>query len=211
MHSMGGIVIHGEENAVPIRAVWQEAFFTDPGKIKGKMIRIKKATEEEYEKVRQFYHDVIHMLETLPYTPGWKVGIYPSDAYLQESISRGELMIGFLEDQIVTAMIVNHAWNESYEKADWPMKAGPEEITVIHALGVRPDFGGRGIAKEMVSWVMEHAGEHHQSVIRLDVLEGNLPAERLYAGLGFQYIDTLQMYYEDTGWTNYKLFEYPLR
>lgn len=44
--------------------------------------------------------------------------------------------------------------------------------------------------------------------IRLDVLEGNIPAERAYLKMGFQYLDTIQMFYEDTGWTNYKAFEY---
>ena len=43
---------------------------------------------------------------------------------------------------------------------------------------------------------------------RLDVLEGNTPAERLYTGFGFRYMATLKMYYEDTGWTNFMLYEY---
>lgn len=30
------------------------------------------------------------------------------------------------------------------------------------------------------------------------------------AGVGFRYMDTLQMYYKDTGWTDYKLYEYAL-
>lgn len=44
--------------------------------------------------------------------------------------------------------------------------------------------------------------------IRLDVLEGNIPAENLYRGFGFQYMATLEMCYEDTGWINFKLYEY---
>ena len=46
--------------------------------------------------------------------------------------------------------------------------------------------------------------------MRLDVLEGNVPAERLYEGFGFRYLATMPMFYEDTGWTNYELYEYPL-
>ena len=45
---------------------------------------------------------------------------------------------------------------------------------------------------------------HH----RLDVLEGNLPAEKSYVKVGFEYVGTVPMFYEDTGWTNYKAFEY---
>ena len=43
--------------------------------------------------------------------------------------------------------------------------------------------------------------------IRLDVLKGNLPAEKVYLKMGFRYVDTLPMYYEDTGITDYKAFE----
>ena len=43
-----------------------------------------------------------------------------------------------------------------------------------------------------------------------DVLGGNIPAENLYRGLGFQYLATLQMYYENTGWTAFRLYEYVL-
>lgn len=42
------------------------------------------------------------------------------------------------------------------------------------------------------------ARDRQQKVIRLDVLKGNLPAKKLY---------TLPMCYEDTGWTDYELYE----
>ena len=60
----------------------------------------------------------------------------------------------------------------------------------------------------MVRKAIELARETGMKAIRLDVLENNYPAENLYIGFGFQYRDTLKMYYEDTGWTNFKLFEY---
>lgn len=45
-------------------------------------------------------------------------------------------------------------------------------------------------------------------LIRLDVLGENVPAEKAYTKMGFQYLDTIQMFYEDTGWTDYKVFEF---
>ncbi len=60
----------------------------------------------------------------------------------------------------------------------------------------------------MVQQVIKMAHESHIKTIRLDVLEGNIPAEKLYTKMGFVYLDTIQMFYEDTGWMNYKLFEY---
>ena len=60
----------------------------------------------------------------------------------------------------------------------------------------------------MVRKVMDMARNNQIKSIRLDVLEGNLPAEKAYMKIGFVYLDMVQMYYEDTGWTNYKVYEF---
>ena len=39
---------------------------------------------------------------------------------------------------------------------------------------------------------------------------GNVPAERLYAGQGFERRGTVRMFYADTGCTDYGLYEYLL-
>ena len=141
---------------------------------------------------------------------GWKKDIYPSPGFLKTSIVNGELLIGMVENKVVAAMVLNHQCNEGYREFGWPTKVLDSEITVIHALGVHPKSKGKGYAKQMVNKAFEVAKRNRQKVIRLDVLEGNIPAERLYEGLGFKYMHTLKMFYEDTGWTNYRLYEYVL-
>lgn len=59
----------------------------------------------------------------------------------------------------------------------------------------------------MVKEVIRIAGERHQRAIRLDVLNGNMPALKLYESMGFEHRRTTQMFYEDTGWTDYLLYE----
>lgn len=175
------------------------------------MLEIRKADEYEYKKIRKFYHSLIDMMENAEFHPGWEKEVYPSDVYLKESLANGELFVGVCGEEIVTAMILNHESNESYDKIDWPTPAAPEEIMIIHALGVLPTYAGKGFAKRMTLFALDYAKKTAQKVVRLDVLGGNTPAERLYPGLGFSYVDTIQMYYEDTGWTDFLLYEYPIK
>ncbi len=175
-----------------------------------KYMIIRKAVEDEYEKIRAFYHSLIDEMNLLPYGAGWIKDVYPSREMIRSRIDAGEYYIVEEEGSIAGAMIVNHSFNEGYRKFDWPTKAEDHEVTVIHALGVHPRYSGKGVAKQMVGFVIKKAKEEGQKAIRLDVLKGNLPAERLYSGLGFKYLHTLKMYYDDTDWTDYELYEYAL-
>ena len=57
----------------------------------------------------------------------------------------------------------------------------------------------------------ETAEKEQAKTIRLDVLEGNLPAEKAYLKMGFQYCGTVKMFYPDTGLADYRLFDLKIR
>lgn len=107
-------------------------------------------------------------------------------------------------------MIVSCEYNESYDGAPWSVDAADEELLVVHALGVRPSFAGQCIAQAMTEYAIRLGREAGMKTIRLDVLKGNIPAERAYRKVGFAYCRTACMFYEDTGWTEFDLFEYIL-
>lgn len=174
------------------------------------IVQIVKANEDQYEAVRSFYHSLIDALKGSRYDIGWEKDIYPAPEFLKESIESGELYICTGDKHIAGAMVLNHRCNDGYRKFQWQTKAAENEILIIHALGVHPAYSGKGYAKAMVRKAFEIGASTHQKAIRLDVLAGNVPAEKLYTGLGFKYMDTLKMYYEDTGWTDYELYEYVL-
>lgn len=174
------------------------------------MLHIRQAREEEFQRVRGFYHILIDEMQSARYKPGWEKEVYPSDEYLLDSIADQTLYIGEWDGEIAAAMIVNHKSNEGYRNITWGVDAAEEEVTVIHALGVLPVHGGKGLGKAMVREALSLAKADGQKAVRLDVLAGNLPAEKLYTGLGFQYRGTVTMFYEDTGWTDFLLYEYPL-
>lgn len=171
-------------------------------------MQIRKAEIQEYHKVREFYYTLTDAMKDAEYGPGWKKDIYPSQEFLRGSIESGELYIGECDGKIIACMVLNHESNEGYQKVQWSVEANDSEVFVIHALGVHPAFSGKGVAKQMVRSVIELAQANQIKTIRLDVLKGNLPAEKAYTKIGFVCLDTIPMYYEDTGWTDYEVFEY---
>lgn len=171
---------------------------------------IRRAAPEELETVRRFYHEVTDGLEGAEFSPGWKKDIYPSVEDLQEALEKQQLYVGELDGVPAAAMTVNHDSNEGYRGIAWPSGAGEDEAILIHALGVLPGLTRQGLGRQMVETVMALGRARGCRALRLDVLAGNLPAEKLYTGLGFVYVDSREMYYADTGWTKYDLYEYCL-
>lgn len=172
------------------------------------MLQIRQANHDDYNRIREFYYSLIDAIENEEYKPGWKKDTYPKQEFLLKSIEDKELYVGEVEEQMVSCMVANHNYNSEYNSVKWAVEAKDTELLVIHALGVHPAFSGRGIAKQMIQKAIETAREKNMKTIRLDVLDGNLPAEKTYIKAGFVYRDMVRMFYEDTGWTNFKLFEY---
>lgn len=173
-------------------------------------MQIVKASEDRFEEVRTFYHDMIDAMKTAVFDTGWKKDIYPAPEFLRDSIRAGELYITVEEDRIIGSMVLNHACNESYAGCQWPTEARPEEVTVVHALAVLPACGRRGIGRQMMEFAINMARKNGQKAVRLDVLPENFPAKGLYESLGFTYLHTLKMYYENTGWVAFELYELAL-
>ena len=66
---------------------------------------------------------------------------------------------------------------------------------------------GKGIGKVVVENIVYLARTEHKKAVRLDVLGACKSAERLYISCGFKFVEAKEMYYEDTGWTEFKMFE----
>ena len=112
--------------------------------------------------------------------------------------------------RIAASMVVNHKCNEEYRDVAWPEPLPMGEYVVIHMLGVHSDFAGMGFGRQMVQYAIRLARETGNKAVRLDMLKGNLPAQHLYEGLGFHYVDSLKLYYENTGRTDFDFYEYRL-
>lgn len=168
---------------------------------------LQKATTDDFERVRNFYWNLIDEMRGQTNTVGWKKGIYPSDAFLKESLEKGELFV-FIKDELLCAcVILNSSCNDGYNDVAWKHNYLSDEILIPHALGVSPCMQKQGIGTILVNEILQFAKQTNKKAVRLDLLGGNIAAERLYTKCGFQFVETKTMYYEDTGWTEFRLYE----
>lgn len=76
-----------------------------------------------------------------------------------------------------------------------------------HALAVSSSGQGKGIGRYFMGEILKLAKAEKKKAVRLDILGTNTAAERLYKGCGFHFVQAKDMFYEDTGWTEYKMYE----
>ncbi len=89
-----------------------------------------------------------------------------------------------------------HVWEEDGRIAGFSQisRRGSTDTWYISAVGVHPDFRRRGIAQRLVESAIEFVQKRNGRRLLLDVIEGNVPATRLYSKLGFEnYTSSLQL------------------
>ena len=168
---------------------------------------IKKADTNDFEKVMEFYYNLIDSMQNAEFKVLWKKDVYPTEQFIHNSIINNELIIAIIDHAIMGSMIMNHNAADDYSKIQWKIAAERNEVMIIHALAISSEQQGKGMAKKMVKYCMEYCRENKIKAIRLDVLNQNKPAHHLYTKMGFAYIDKIQLYYEDTGLTDFVLYE----
>ena len=109
------------------------------------------------------------------------------------------------DEKVAACVIANDEKVEGYADAPWQVDS--DDIIVLHVLAVHPDHRGKGLARRLVENVIEQERKVGKKALRLDVIENNTTAEKLYQKLSFQYIQTKTLYYDVVGEMTFKLYE----
>ena len=148
---------------------------------------IRKACAGDVDVAAQIYEALFDQEDAGQSATNWQRGVYPTRTTAQQAQENGWLYV--MEDEageICASMILNHEQPACYQEAAWSVPAAPAKVLVLHTLCVDPSCAGRGLGKEMVRFLLEHAREIGMHAIRLDTWKGNAPARSLYEGLGFR-------------------------
>lgn len=171
---------------------------------------IRKACISDFDTVTSFYDEVIDELKNLRHHPDWKKGIYPNRNLIENLISRNVLYLAEEKGSISGAFVLDENSNSEYCSVKWSTDAAMDECLVIHLFAVRIKERGKGTADMLLAHAVREASDAGRKAVRLDVLVGNNTADRFYLRNGFKYIDTISMYYEDTGTVMFNMYEYAI-
>lgn len=105
-------------------------------------MNFQKASETDFRMIQKFYWDVtdhIHENKTKNEKLGWEKGVYPLEAYIQSSISKG-LYTLTENDVLYVCVILDSNQSEGYEGCSWSILFDNSEVLIPHSLAVNPVF-----------------------------------------------------------------------
>ena len=85
----------------------------------------------------------------------WRRDIYPSKKEIVKDIRHHELYVLEKDNKIIGAMVLNHEYDECYNKLSWQIFADDDEVLILHRLCIHPQY--RGCGKFLIKQAIEIA------------------------------------------------------
>ena len=133
------------------------------------MIKVKAAEPAQLPEVYRFYQEICEALKGAEYSPLWVYGAHPSEESLKQAVEQQTMHLAWQGARIASAVVLEES------PAGW----------WLHLLAVHPAFRGQNLGGELLTRMADLARARGGTTLLLDVVEGNLPAIRLYERLGF--------------------------
>ncbi|MCI1290513.1 MAG: GNAT family N-acetyltransferase [Lactobacillus sp.] len=170
-------------------------------------MEIRPAKLSDLPAICAFYEQVCQQQANDEYGADWHWGIYPSKQGLQSALTDNFVIIGLINGQIVSAAVLTKGEDPAYSHVHWLTHAANSAVTVLHLFAVDKASRGQGVSKQMLSWMCQFAKQQGFTIMHLDVMKGNLPAQKAYEHFGFKFVEEALITYQDDGETPALLYE----
>lgn len=171
---------------------------------------MKQCEPGDIPRMLEFYQLVIRETEEMSQHARWEYGKHPTKEMIENYVKQGMMYYLDKGKEIAASVVVTPFQTSEYHSVNWQIVPKDNEVAVVHLLAVNPHYQKHGYAKEIMREVIDSAKRTWMKAVRLDTLECNKPAHRLYESLGFRKRDTRHWYAENTGWFDFDLYEYCL-
>ena len=117
--------------------------------------------------------------------PQWDE-IYPDKAILEEDITKNQMYIGKIDNEIAVCFTLSEECDEEYKNGKWQYPDA--KFNVIHRLCVNPEFQNKGIATKTMKYIENLSKSQGYDVIRLDCFTLNPYSQKLYNKAGYSIV-----------------------
>lgn len=147
---------------------------------------IRKATENDIDRVERLYDEIHTAEEEQKQTIGWVRGLYPTRATAELARSREDLFVLEEDGEIRGCGIINGIQDPSYRDGNWSRAVPNNRVCVLHTLVISPQWGGRGYGRQFLGFYESYAADHGCTALRLDTNEKNQVARKMYQKHGYR-------------------------
>jgi len=110
---------------------------------------------------------------------------YPNIEILQNDISKGNLFVAELKNEIIGIVALSPSFPKQYEAIPWKYKS--KMANSIHRFAVSPKKKDPNLAKKLIYFVEDLSRKQGYDVIRLDTYSKNTIANKFYSKMGYKY------------------------
>lgn len=116
---------------------------------------------------------------------------YPGEKEYAGDIAKRQLFVETDENDTVRGvMCLNDDFPEAYEGLRW--KTSPPSMC-IHRIAVNTACRNAGVARSLFAFAAQYARQKGIRSIRLDTFSRNMPAQRLFVRMEYEYVDDIYM------------------
>lgn len=171
-------------------------------------MELRLAKKTDFERLASFYKFVISETKDMEKYCRWIYGLHPTDEMIKKYIEENAMYYMEEDEEISGAVAVTPSQGQDYHSVKWSMNLKNDEVAVVHILCVNPKKQKCGLAKKIMQLVIDLARKQNKKAVRLDAINCNTPAHRLYESLGFRKCDVKNWHASNLGFMDFFLFEY---
>ncbi|MFD2563420.1 GNAT family N-acetyltransferase [Aquimarina rubra] len=109
---------------------------------------------------------------------------YPTRSRFQKDIELEELYILEEEHLIKGIIVITELMDDEYIPVQW--LTDNQNNLYIHRLAVHPDYWGKGLAQQLMSWAETNAVKNGYQSVRLDTFSQNKRNQKFYETRGYK-------------------------
>ena len=152
---------------------------------------IRLAEKKDLDKIMQIIADARESIGRLGIDQ-WQYG-YPTRDSVKEDISLGHTYVVLDADEICATFALILSGEPTYKKIYCGAWIGDGDYVTIHKVAIDGAHRGRGVASEMVNYIVDFASDNGYSSVRVDTHHGNVPMRKMLEKNGFEYCGTIHL------------------